>query len=293
MNKSPFNPLVADWGKVLPKKEPPRAVSGVAQPRRELVVGGDIKWKPVDRIAAKLLMKADHLSKPPSGWKPNIEQPKITKIMKTDVRGKQVDRTIEKLEKAGQKMPAEGWTQKKGEVSDKIAEYFQKVGQNQAATDAFIESQGEKVKTSVDGVRFVQVNGTEYVHIGDTHAWVCAEVRKLVKEVDPIVQSAADSRAIVAELLDGIGDDMDKFKQVASIGVNDIRQTRFAIVSEAGAMTKALSEIRQFFVGPDYEMEVKRLREFVELCERLQALKASGFLDRVADTMINLSVGKA
>jgi hypothetical protein len=29
-----------------------------------------------------------------------------------------------------------------------------------------------------------------------------------------------------------------------------------------------------------------RLREFVELCERLQKLKESGFLDAVADTMI-------
>ena len=40
----------------------------------------------------------------------------------------------------------------------------------------------------------------------------------------------------------------------------------------------------------DYKEEVARLKDFVDLCERLQKLKESGFLDSVADTMLGLAV---
>jgi hypothetical protein len=54
-------------------------------------------------------------------------------------------------------------------------------------------------------------------------------------------------------------------------------------------VVNALKDVRQFFLGPDYEREQKRLVEFVDLCERLKRLKDSGFLDTVADTMIRLA----
>jgi hypothetical protein len=50
----------------------------------------------------------------------------------------------------------------------------------------------------------------------------------------------------------------------------------------------ALKEVRQFFLEESYETEIQRLHEFIDLCERLQALKESGFLDIVADTMLKL-----
>jgi hypothetical protein len=58
-------------------------------------------------------------------------------------------------------------------------------------------------------------------------------------------------------------------------------------------MTNALKEVRQFFIGSDYKAEMERLSEFVALCERMQKLKDTGFLDRVADTMLNLAEGGA
>jgi hypothetical protein len=62
-----------------------------------------------------------------------------------------------------------------------------------------------------------------------------------------------------------------------------------SVVSETSAMTGPLREVRQFFLGSDYDAEIKRLREFVDLCERLNKLKESGFLDSVADTMLKLA----
>lgn len=67
------------------------------------------------------------------------------------------------------------------------------------------------------------------------------------------------------------------------------RSSRMSLVTEIATSLKSLRDLRQFFLGPDHEQEQKRLAEFVEVCERLKALKDSGFLDTVADTMIRLS----
>jgi hypothetical protein len=91
------------------------------------------------------------------------------------------------------------------------------------------------------------------------------------------------------ELLDGIGAKMEKFKADSKVYLNDIRQTRFAMVAEAAQMTQALGDVRNFLMGPDHEEQIRRLSEFVELCERLSALKNSGFLDRIVDTMLRLN----
>jgi hypothetical protein len=53
----------------------------------------------------------------------------------------------------------------------------------------------------------------------------------------------------------------------------------------------SLKEVRQFFLEGDYEKEIERLHEFVDLCERLKALTQDGFLDAVADTLLKLADG--
>jgi hypothetical protein len=94
-------------------------------------------------------------------------------------------------------------------------------------------------------------------------------------------------------LLRGIGYEMEQFEDNCRDHLNAIRGKRIAVVSEATQITNALKEVRQFFIGADYKTEMERLGEFVTLCERMQRLKDSGFLDRVADTMLNLAEGGA
>jgi polyhydroxyalkanoate synthesis regulator phasin len=71
--------------------------------------------------------------------------------------------------------------------------------------------------------------------------------------------------------------------------IREMRTIRMAMSSEMSALTTQLADLRKFFHGESYEQEVARLREFADLCERLQKLKDSGFLDQIADTMIKLS----
>jgi phosphoenolpyruvate-protein kinase (PTS system EI component) len=71
--------------------------------------------------------------------------------------------------------------------------------------------------------------------------------------------------------------------------IGNIRGLRMTATTEIAAVIKPLEDLRKFFLGAEHDKEVERLREFVDLCERLEKLKKSGFLDTVADTMLKLS----
>lgn len=113
--------------------------------------------------------------------------------------------------------------------------------------------------------------------------------RNAPKEMSELARVAVDSRAVLEEATKGIGGIMGDFERTVTAALQGIRSTRMAVVAECASVGNSLKDVRQFFLGPDYEKETKRLSEFVDLCERLQRLKDSGFLDTVADTMIRLS----
>ena len=67
------------------------------------------------------------------------------------------------------------------------------------------------------------------------------------------------------------------------------RSMRMTVKSETSETIKRLEDVRQFFLGSDYKIQTERLKEFCDLCERLESLKKSGFLDDIADTILKLS----
>ena len=143
---------------------------------------------------------------------------------------------------------------------------------------------------STAGIRVETRNGESYLNLEDLESAIIAECGRMAAETRPIVKAAQDARKIVDELVRGMGGDCEQFQERIKIYLQDIRHSRMAIVTETSQMTAPLREVRQFFLGADYKEEVARLKEFVDLCERLQKLKESGFLDNVADTMLRLAV---
>lgn len=143
--------------------------------------------------------------------------------------------------------------------------------------------------TSQAGVRVSVVNGKQMLNLEDVQRVICEEVGKLPNETTVGVKNAQEARRIISELTTGLGAEMEKFRSETKLWLEDIRQSRFAIVSETAAMSNPLKEVRQFFIGQDYKEQRDRLKDFVDLCERLQKLKESGFLDSIADTMLKLS----
>lgn len=223
---------------------------------KEHVVGGDIIWQPVNKEAAKLIAKAPWWAQPPEPPAQFREPPPTPKPTqkpkpKKPMNTKQQETVVQQEQPA--RVPGQNYT-----------------------SDA--------------GIRIKMVNGEPMFHADDVRAVLCAEIAKLPQETRPNVRAAEDARRIMQELLQGIGGDMEKFKADTKRYMEDIRQTRFAVVTETAAMTTSLKEVRQFFLGGDYRNEIERLREFVDLCERLHKLKESGFLDNIADTMLKLSI---
>lgn len=154
-----------------------------------------------------------------------------------------------------------------------------------------IPANGEYVAKT--GLTVRMINGEPHFRVDEIDAFLCEKISKLPAETRPNVLAAQDARKIIRELTQGIGGEMEQFNASSKRYLDDIRQTRFAVVSETADMTKGLRDVRQFFLGSDYSEQITRLREFVDLCERLHKLKQSGFLDTVADTMLRLAERQA
>lgn len=86
-----------------------------------------------------------------------------------------------------------------------------------------------------------------------------------------------------------IGPVMEGFNARVKVALEDVRQSRMAIVGEVAHLLQPLKEVRAFLLGPDYQHEIARLKEFCDLCERLAQLKKDGTLDAIADTIIKLA----
>jgi hypothetical protein len=224
--------------------------SKIWQPKeRERIDGGSPVRTPVDRVAARVVAPAPWWAMPPVIKKKEELKPK-TKKKKTK-KMSSLNETV---------------------VVDRNAPLMP----------------GASYKSS-SGLTIRTINGQQMIDTDEVAVLICAEIAKLPKETRPNVKAAEDAREIIRELTIGIGGEMEKFRADSKRYLEDIRNTRFAVVTETSQMTGALKEIRQFFIGSDYKEEIARLKEFVELCEKLNALKDSGFLDNVADTMIRLA----
>jgi hypothetical protein len=75
--------------------------------------------------------------------------------------------------------------------------------------------------------------------------------------------------------------------------IASLRSKRSIAEFENKQLLTALGDVRRFFFDDKHQEEVKRLSEFVEVCERLQKLQTSGFLNAVADTILKLEGGAA
>lgn len=115
------------------------------------------------------------------------------------------------------------------------------------------------------------------------------KTERTLSNLDSLVDRALDARAALDIMTDKWRVSWMDFIEQSEERIKTLRETRFAFDSETRLLMASLKEVRQFFLDANHDQEVARLREFVDLCERLQKLKESGFLDTVADTLIKLS----
>jgi len=240
------------------------------RPKEHVVNSKDVRWHPIDRVAMIVTRPALWIHKPPDE-KAKKKTPEPAIPTTHEARN-------EKKKHAHQQDARTQEQKMRGQELHKLPGNIQQNRKSEWQTE--------------NGIQIKVVNGEEMINISSVYAYLCREVPKLVGELNPSVEAAKAARAIMDELLHGIGGEMEKFKQGTKQFLEDIRGTRFAVVAETSQMTTALKDVRQFFLGADYTEQIARLKEFVELCDRLNTLKDSGFLDKIADTLLTLSVTK-
>lgn len=114
------------------------------------------------------------------------------------------------------------------------------------------------------------------------------ETARTLSKTHELLDRALDARAAMEELCNTFQSSWLEFEKTRDDRLKEMRQYRMAFDTEARQLMASLREVRNFFMDKDHDKETQKLKEFVELCERLKALKESGFLDTVADTMLKL-----
>jgi len=113
--------------------------------------------------------------------------------------------------------------------------------------------------------------------------------QKTPEIMSDLIEKTQEAKATLDQVVEGMGHNLEHLRPLKKEMVEELRGLRMTTTTEVAAMLKPLEDLRKFFLGADHDKEIARLREFVDLCERLEKLKTSGFLDTVADTMLKLS----
>jgi len=196
-----------------------------------------INWKPIDKVAARVVAPAKWCDKPP-------------------------------------RVPPKFQIKSMPEKSNSI----QSTGGTRIKTKTMLGSDGFREtlydKDSADAA------------ILDAHE---IEIKKKIKTTEELTERARELTATIEYLVTEIKGPWAEFQEFIKSAIVTTREQRIAMGSETRLLMGSLKEVRQFFLEETYETETQRLSEFIDLCERLKALKESGFLDVIADTMLSLN----
>ena len=129
------------------------------------------------------------------------------------------------------------------------------------------------------------------------HAEIVKKGTKLMEQAvndsESLVSRAKEANEAIDYLATHYRSSWIQFQEEIKESLNSIRSKRAAIEIESKQMLSAFSDVRKFFLDDRHEKETARLADFVDICERLKALKDSGFLDTVADTILRIESKEA
>lgn len=147
---------------------------------------------------------------------------------------------------------------------------------------ALIRRQIRHVGRYRDGVAIAQCHEEPFWHLVRVGA-IMEEDANLLKAMTSEVQ---ESKAVLAALADEVLDTHTRVATLLQTQIQELRDSRMAVVREARDVLAALRDIRQFLSEAAYDTEMARLERLVALCRDLQALRATGVFDAVCETML-------
>ena len=115
-------------------------------------------------------------------------------------------------------------------------------------------------------------------------------MEKIAEELRVVNEEISNSKKELESLFNELCSVSHQVRPKIKEQIDDIRHIRTTTVSEVNMALSALKDIRKFFLDSDYEKEIKRLSEFISLCNQLKTLKADGTLDALCDTAVRLAI---
>lgn len=199
----------------------------------------EIKWKPIDKVASRVVSPATGYNKPP--------RPPPVFNQKTNMSKPERDFAVT--------TPSESRIRTKTQLTE-------------------------------DGHRetMVDLNSVAPAAVEEHER----TVKKGLKTADDLLERSRDVIASIDFLASEIRGPWTDFEAYIKKSIATVREQRIALGIETRNLMTSLKEVRMFFLDDCYETEIQRLHEFIDVCERLKALKESGFLDDIADTILKL-----
>lgn len=149
---------------------------------------------------------------------------------------------------------------------------------------------------NLEGIEATKSMGNNQVeHIASDAEFNVELTKEMIKRTDKLGVASVDLAIQVKQartFLEWSAHHMRKawfeWMEEAQKSMKDLTMLRMAVERESKTTLAAAADVRQFFLDEKHLTQVARLREFVELLERLKKLKSDGTLDVIADTILRL-----
>lgn len=115
------------------------------------------------------------------------------------------------------------------------------------------------------------------------------KAKTMPKKMEELAKKTASARETLEKAVTGIGESMEEVKPLCSKYLKDLGYFRGQAHDEVIKASKEIKALRALFMSTDYDREMERLKEYIDVCERLAALKKEGILDDVSETLLKLA----
>jgi hypothetical protein len=250
---------------------------------REIVAGGEVLWKPVDKSAAMLLAKSPDINKPNHESKPAHNPHDDAQAVKGAQSTTKTPRVFHKHGTRHKPIEIRG-----GDTRKPNTQCVR--GASRAIRKKAKETSVRK-PTTTNTMSDQISSGCSVIHNTPEHIApiMVSETGEKHRQLSRLEAQMVESRKSLQTAMEGLRDIFREVDEYTSEAVIATRASRMTAIQEISQLTAALRDIRKFFVGPEHKEEVARLREFTELCERIAKIKKDGTLDAVAETIIKLA----
>jgi hypothetical protein len=109
-----------------------------------------------------------------------------------------------------------------------------------------------------------------------------------VKRAETLVQRLEDAKAACELGVSGWKQSWLEWIKPGETYLSDLRMWQQAVTREQQLAVRAMKDISDMLGSDKHAESIGKRRELIELCERAKALRESGFLDAVVDTLVKV-----